>query len=359
MIPLPRAVPRLIIPRAVPTVTRVLLGLLSVTLTFALGALARGDDAPAFTSARAKEAVADRATALQKADDELATKVKDARGTFLKRLDIAIKAVMKDGDLDEANRINALKKSFDGELDTKDEVAALKSTHVKDARTQYETTVQKAHDEHTKKVTDASKTCVRKLDGALKEAMHKGDLDEAKRIDAEKKATEDELASNELKRDAGWLVLFRSNDPAIWNTESTTQGESSFALPLSKAPRLTCWVRLRRMDTKEFAILAVTKAKLGALATDGDLAWEGSCQFAQGGRHLGIDKKAWHCTVEDGGRIMVTHDRGNRGWGFGHKVHVNDKQYWSWAGEEIPQTAFEISAKAEALTKAEAESVVK
>ena len=81
------------------------------------------------------------------------------------------------------------------------------------------------------------------------------------------------------------------------------------------------------MDTKDFVILALTKPQLTQRATDGEFAWEGSLQFAQGGRHLGIDKAAWHCDVRDGGRIMVTHDRGNRGWGFGHKVHVNDKQY--------------------------------
>jgi len=330
----------------------------SILLAATAGAT-RADDTPAFKSAFAKEAVTDHANALKRADDDLAARTRDARAAFDKKLELATKAAMKDGDLDEANRLSAVRKSFDAELDVKDELAVVKSNPAKEARTQLETAIQRAKDDHAKRITDAEKTFAKKLDLALKEAMRQGDLDEAKRIEVEKKATEDELASNELKRELGWLVLFRSSDPTIWNTESTSKGEKDYAIPIGKAPRLTRYLRLRRTDTNAFVIIPMTKDKLGARATDGDIAWEGSLQFAQGGRHLGIDRKSWHCTVQDGGKIMVTHDRGNRGWGFGHKVHVNDKQYWAWAGEEIPETVLEISVKTEALTKAEADELLK
>ncbi len=186
--------------------------------------------------------------------------------------------------------------------------------------------------------------------------MRKGDLSEATLIDKEKKAAEEEAAGTDVPRDGVWAVLFRSSDPSVWNTD-TKKGEV-FAAALSKAPRLTAYVRVRRMDTKDFVILPLTKAQLSQRPTDGTFAWEGSLQFAQGGRHLGIDNSDWHCTVRDGGRIMVTHDRGNRGWGFGHKVHVNDKQYWSWEGENIPETVFEFSVKADKLTRSEAAHVL-
>jgi hypothetical protein len=339
------------------------LGILIAILPFVVVDLASGDEPsppPAFTSPRAKEAISERDAALKKADEDLVQKLRDARAALDKKLDAAIKSVMKAGDLDEANRINALRKMFetDPDIDAHDQIAALTSPAAKEARAQYEAATQRARESHERRVGDITRSCVKKLDGVLKEAMRKGDLDEAKRIDTEKKAQEDELASSELKRENGWIVLFRSSDPSIWNTE-TNKGESSYAVPLRKAPRMTRWVRLTRCDTKELVILGVTKPQLSQRPTDGEVAWEGSLQFAQGGRHLGIDKASWHCVVSDGGKIMVTHDRGNRGWGFGHKVHVNDKQYWSWEGEEIPETVFEIAVKDAALTKAEAERVLR
>lgn len=334
--------------------------LLGLALVLAATAASADDPPPAggVTSARAKEAVAERDAALRKADEELAKRQKEAHGAFVKRLDVALKEAMKRGDLDEANRLNALKKTLDAELDAEEEAAALTSAASREARAQHDAAVRRAREDHAKKVAEAHKACAKKLDAALKEVMRKGDLAEATRIDKEKKASEEELLASDLKTEGGWAILFRSSDPAIWNTDHQ-KGESSFAVTLDKAPRLARWVRLRRMDTKEYAIVPITKEKLSQRATDGDVAWEGSCQFGQGGRHLGIDKKEWHCTVRDGGKIMVTHDRGNRGWGFGHKVHVNDAQYWSWAGEEIPETVLEIAVKAGPLTRAEAERVVK
>lgn len=319
-------------------------------------ATARADDKE-IKSKTAKEAFSERDAALKKADDELATKVKDARATLAKKLDDAIKLVMGKGDLDEANRISELKKQLAADLEPKD-LEKLTTAAAKDAKKEFEAAVAKAREAHAKKVSDATKSFSKKLDVALKEAMKKGDLDEAKKIDEAKKAAEDEVGAKDLKGPDGWTVLFRSSDPALWNTDAN-KGESSFALPCARAPRSMKWLRLRRMDTKAEVIFAVTKDQLTQRATDGDLAWEGSGQFAQGGRHLGIDKKAWHRTVQDGGKIMVTHDRGNGGWGFGHKVHVNDKQYFCWAGDEIDETVFEIAVKPDVLTKAEAELVLK
>ena len=231
-----------------------------------------------------------------------------------------------------------MKRAVEADLDCADEAGKLTQASGKDAFTQFEAAQKKARDDYAKKIVDVNKTCAKKLDAVLKEVMKKGDLAEATLIDKEKKAAEEEAAGINVPHDGAWVVLFRSSDPLVWNTD-TNKGAVT-AATVSKAPRLTAYVRIRRMDTKDFVILALTKPQLTQRATDGEFAWEGSLQFAQGGRHLGIDKAAWHCDVRDGGRIMVTHDRGNRGWGFGHKVHVNDKRCWSWEGEEIPETVF-------------------
>jgi hypothetical protein len=47
------------------------------------------------------------------------------------------------------------------------------------------------------------------------------------------------------------------------------------------------------------------------------------------------------------------------GWGFGHKIDVNDQQYYSWAGVAIPKTVFEISVKSRELAKAETRFLLK
>jgi eukaryotic-like serine/threonine-protein kinase len=51
--------------------------------------------------------------------------------------------------------------------------------------------------------------------------------------------------------------------------------------------------------------------------------------------------------------IAVQSGDDRAGSGFGHKVFVNDKQYYSWRGKEIEKTAFEIAVTADPLTREE------
>ncbi len=53
-----------------------------------------------------------------------------------------------------------------------------------------------------------------------------------------------------------WTVLFRSDDPRVWDTDS--KGEK-FAIPLKKAPTVIHYLRLRRMDTGQFLIVGMTR----------------------------------------------------------------------------------------------------
>jgi serine/threonine protein kinase len=101
--------------------------------------------------------------------------------------------------------------------------------------------------------------------------------------------TKGDQPSSETNVPSDWLVLFRSADPAVWNTDSPR--ESKFAIPLSRAPDNVCYLRLKRMDTGDMQIVAIRRADLGrtpSLPPDQDFVWNGSNIDAWGGRHLGI-----------------------------------------------------------------------
>jgi serine/threonine protein kinase len=88
---------------------------------------------------------------------------------------------------------------------------------------------------------------------------------------------------------AGWVVLFRSLDPSVWNTDSPE--EKRFALPVTKAHPDIRYLKLTRLDTGEAQIVPIRHADLtqhpGNLR-ENEFGWEGSAQDIFGARHLGI-----------------------------------------------------------------------
>jgi serine/threonine protein kinase len=151
----------------------------------------------------------------------------------------------------------------------------------------------------------------------------------------------------------GWTVLFRADDPNVWNTVSN--GEK-YAIPLHKAPARIRYLRLRRMDTRETLIVPMSRAQLDR-ATEpvgaGGYAWNGTAKLEWGGRHLGIAQ---------GPRLKFPIKRGliavfNVGWdvfvgsGFGHQCfNDNTGQYFCWRGQQIKRTVFEIAVTDDDLT---------
>ncbi len=138
------------------------------------------------------------------------------------------------------------------------------------------------------------------------------------------------------------LVFFRSSNPNIWN-KNVVDGKGGFALHISRVPNLTQYVKVRRMDTLEAVILALSKDRLlREVDETEELAWNGSAEFFFGGHHLGICDP---CCPE---REIEIHF-GCGGWGFGHVVDANDRQAYGWAGKSIGPTQFEFTAIARDL----------
>lgn len=94
----------------------------------------------------------------------------------------------------------------------------------------------------------------------------------------------------ESKTRKGWMVLFRSSDPSIWNTDSPDLNR--FAIPVARAPKDVRYLRLKRMDTGEIQIVAVRHSELAQtpkqMPDNQDFVWNGAANPIHGGRHLGI-----------------------------------------------------------------------
>jgi hypothetical protein len=149
-----------------------------------------------------------------------------------------------------------------------------------------------------------------------------------------------------------WTVLFRSDDPAVWNTESPG---AKFAVPARRAHPAIRFLRLKRMDTGAMLIVPITYKQL----TREDKSepakgywWNGTARDGWGGRHLGLAQTP-PALKGPKGPIGVANNGEATGSGFGHKLYVNDKQYYCWQGQEIPKTVFEIAVTAQPLTQEE------
>ncbi|MCB1236499.1 MAG: hypothetical protein KDM91_15635 [Verrucomicrobiae bacterium] len=132
------------------------------------------------------------------------------------------------------------------------------------------------------------------------------------------------------------LVIFRGNDPALWNRD-LYRGANHRARALESVPSDARWLRLRRLDTGASVLVEIDHAGLGKEGGAAGFGFNGSNEVFYGARHLGVYSEAVPQDVE----TRFTYG----GWGFGHRAAVaGEGQAWCWAGIEIPaQTVFEIT----------------
>ncbi|HVS40577.1 MAG TPA: hypothetical protein VMS17_33790 [Gemmataceae bacterium] len=147
---------------------------------------------------------------------------------------------------------------------------------------------------------------------------------------------------------AKWTILFRSDNPSLWDKDAKNSKGEQIAISLQDAPDSFQYLRLRRMDTREALILPLTPDQLqnGTVGSADDTYWwNGTAKDEWKGRHLGIVQNPRHKFPAPNGMIAVMDEGwdGFAGSGFGHKVAANDVQYYCWKGKEIPKTVFEIA----------------
>src|SRR5262245_5630548 len=61
---------------------------------------------------------------------------------------------------------------------------------------------------------------------------------------------------------ARWTILFRADDPSVWDKDAQGAKGEQIAIPLKFAPATFRYLRLRRMDTREALILPLTPDQL-------------------------------------------------------------------------------------------------
>ena len=165
-----------------------------------------------------------------------------------------------------------------------------------------------------------------------------------------------EKIAAELKDDTkpGWTVIFRSDDPAVWNTDRPT-GMLSYAVPLSKIGGPIRYLKLTRRNTGRFVIVPMRAMWLGATRGVTKVhGWQGAKSPISGGGYcLGIYSLAAPKTAR---RIDVTYSYG--GWGFGCDRSTR-KMACTWAGSAIAKTSFEIAVTNGDLTRDETKALLR
>jgi hypothetical protein len=149
---------------------------------------------------------------------------------------------------------------------------------------------------------------------------------------------------------ARWVLLMRSDDAGIWNTPRGTRiDHNGFAADAAAiAPAETKYLRLRRLDNANYVILRMKKDEIhknGAI-------WCGTAWLGYGAPHLGIENPKTQ-RVEKG---LVDIDGNYQGWGFGHLIFPPrgvDAHAWSWAGETLGRTIFEIAVTDDEISPSE------
>jgi hypothetical protein len=153
---------------------------------------------------------------------------------------------------------------------------------------------------------------------------------------------------------ADWLVVFRSGNPAIWDSDNQ-QDENNLSRPLANVPNGIRYLRIRK-DT-EFVIIEMTKDRLKQQRDDGRYGWNGTNEFNWDGRHLGLFDK--RLSGEGFGNICIRNSPNYAGWGFGHFWGVDKHQAYCWNGKPIPSAVLEIAVKPGELTEIESKQLRK
>lgn len=234
--------------------------------------------------------------------------------------------------------------------------------------------IETAQKKYQQTVDSIKKLMIKDYQRYLKRAMQQKDLTAAneyqakikalkgeKTVEAEKVATLDfDAGVPGDPKSGGWEVIFQSGDPRIWNTDSNKK--DLFAVPVKKVPKKIKYLKMMRMDSKDFVIVEATKNDLDSNNPNGrDFYFNGS-NWVQPGLHvrtLGIVnyKDKWK---RGSGNIIVGEFPGNwkRGFGFGYS-DTTKSQCYTWGDKATKLLIFQISVKTSELSASEKKKLLK
>src|SRR4051794_18138212 len=100
---------------------------------------------------------------------------------------------------------------------------------------------------------------------------------------------------------ADWTILFRADDPLIWNTDAggDAAAANGYAITLDKTPQDVRYLRIKRMDTGDAVIIPATRdivIRKGNLG--GEYYWNGATDPVTGdgktNRVIGLAYRPWN-----------------------------------------------------------------
>lgn len=163
------------------------------------------------------------------------------------------------------------------------------------------------------------------------------------------KALDDVLAASQSSKDgSAWIVIFRSDNPKLWNTDSQDDPRN-FAVPLDTLPPTIRFVRIRR-GNGQAVIAPINKQAIGALARGERFGWQGAKPTRFEALLLGIIDNEANVHLKTGEVAIVDNGQDCRsGWGFGIRIN-HGTQAVCWAGKWIPTEPLEIAVAKRSLT---------
>ena len=218
------------------------------------------------------------------------------------------------------------------------------SATVRRALSVFEQTVSSAEGSAIESIVDALEVHLTEIELALIQVMSRGDLKSANSIKELKNKVESLFTY--LSDPVSWRVIFRSDDPEIWNTDCDA-GSDRFAIALSRIQGFVKYIKLKRTDTGESVIVPTTSTRLGKV-NDGQYFWSGRAVRYQNTIRFGVANRAWLHGYKEGSQVSPKsgHKNGYGGWGFGRVCLVNSGgQVYLWEDHGIDRTAFEVSIK--------------
>jgi hypothetical protein len=154
-----------------------------------------------------------------------------------------------------------------------------------------------------------------------------------------------------------WLVVFRSSDAKLWNTNARRNSDG-YAIPLFEVSSDIRYLKMR-VRSADYVVVEITKERLNTAYDGGRFGWNGTNRFQWQGYQLGVYNKQWEERGKGHVGVLSPGGVAYRGWGFGIRTYMDDKQGYAWGGKEIAPTVFEMSVTSSPLDAAENRHLLK
>jgi hypothetical protein len=171
------------------------------------------------------------------------------------------------------------------------------------------------------------------------------------RVRAEKAIEEIQSAMPKSALEEAWLVVFRSNNASIWDTD-TREGINRFAVKLSDVPDNIRFLRMRSSDG-DSVIIPISKASLAHYICGKNYIWTGYKQVIYGATVLGIGDRTQNVMGKPGVPVAIRTGEWCTGYGFGPDSTAKNAPTPAWANKRAPGLIIEISVTSRPLTPEE------